>query len=458
MKLTSEYGQKLASWLEMAVSEGRRDEFKDQVIAEHIQDYPIYSCDVSGLKWGEIDTVEDIHRVEVGFSPMKYAVVIIDGAADDPIAELGNKTPLEYANILNIDALADGGKTGLVRTMYPGLPLGSIVACLGIMGYNPGRYYPNGRASFEAIAQGIYLDEDEIAFRCNIVWLDDDGVIVDATPKDDLSHIADYFKRNPSSLFRFHPGQGYRNILTTYPSAHYENIVFHEPHNSIGKKIEDVLPNKKEPDENMAWHTFLVQSMILGSRIYADREGYYALFPWSPSSAPHLPSFHKKYDLDGAIVSAMDFMIGIGKVARMETCRTDKLTGYADTDLSEKLRLAKNALWYNDIVFIHINALDESSHAKRCSEKVGMLAEIDEAIIGPLKRYMDEKYPDKYRIAILPDHYSLLESGKHGDKPVPYLIYGSGVQEDGAFTFNEQAINTEHTIKSYEFMEFLRDD
>jgi len=146
-KLTPEYGQKLASWLKAAVSEGRRDEFKDRVIAEHTQDHPIYACDISGLKWGEIDTVEDIHRIEVGFSPMKYAVVIIDGAADEPIASIFHETPFEHAQINYIDELAKGGKTGLVRTMYPGLPLGSIVACLGIMGYNPGRYYPNGRAS-----------------------------------------------------------------------------------------------------------------------------------------------------------------------------------------------------------------------------------------------------------------------------------------------------------------------
>jgi len=152
----------------------------------------------------------------------------------------------------------------------------------------------------------------------------------------------------------------------------------------------------------------------------------------------------------------MDFMIGIGKVARMETCRTDKMTGYGDTDLGEKLRLAKNALRYNDIVFVHINAPDEESHSKNAAEKIGVIGDIDEELIGPLKQYMDEKYPDKYRIAVLPDHYSLLKNGKHGDKPVPYVIYGSGVEVDGVSAFAETTVNSEHIIKGYEFMEFLR--
>jgi len=180
LKITSEYGKLFSEWLDIDVKEGNVQIYYDLVIAKHLKDTLIFVCDITGKQWKEIDSLEDLKKTEKIFMPIKYIIVIIDGSADLPIPELGNKTPLEYASIPNIDFFTQEGQIGLMRTMYPGLPLGSIVANLGILGYNPLRYYPNGRASFEALTQDIYLDEDEIAFRCNLVSVRD-GILTDFT-------------------------------------------------------------------------------------------------------------------------------------------------------------------------------------------------------------------------------------------------------------------------------------
>jgi len=351
--------------------------------------------------------------------------------------------------------------------MYPGLPIGSIVANLGILGYNPLRYYPNGRASFEALAQDIYLEEDEIAFRCNLVSLND-GYLKDFTAgnisDEQARTIFEKLEYNRDE-FNLYPGQSYRNILVAKGVlCNPGDLKCFEPHMNIGRKVGDILI-KAEASRGLAvsekLNSFILESISQLSKINLDLQTAADMFfLWSPSSEPRLPSFHKKYGIDGAIISGMDFLRGIAIAARMESRKIAVATGYSNTDLASKLKYAMNSLRYNDLVFIHINAPDEESHKGDIEGKVKIIEKIDRKLIGPLKGYLDQYYAEKFRLAILTDHYTLLSDGKHSDHLVPYVIYGKGIKRDDVYSFSEKSVSqkSKSIIKSYEFMDFFLKD
>lgn len=465
LKITPEYGKVFSKWLEQDIKKGEVKIYYDLVIAKHLKDAPIFIYDITEKsRWAEIDNLEDLERAEVLFKPTKYVIVLMDGAADLPIPELGNKTPLEAAQIPNIDYLAEHGKTGLMRTMYPGLPVCSIVANLGVLGYNPARYYPNGRATFEALAQNIFLDKNDIAFRCNLVSLQNDK-LKDFT----ASHLPDKDARNllsnlklPNSKLEIYPGQSYRNLLILRNvKLNAGEIEAPEPHMNIGKPIKEILlkgNTARGKKVSCFLNKFILDSISqikeLNKKFKTSAD---MIFLWSPSSAPKLFSFHRKFGIDGAVVSGLDFMRGIGIVARMENKKTPGATGESNTNLMAKLKDAQNHLIYNDLVYLHINAPDEESHDKKIKGKIKIIERIDKEIVGPMLKFLNQKFPNRYRIAVLPDHYTLLKDGTHSDQLVPYLVYGEDIKKDRVQRFNEKDIGgkSRTIIKSYEFMDFL---
>ncbi|MDD1660936.1 MAG: phosphoglycerate mutase, partial [Methanomicrobiales archaeon] len=170
----------------------------------------------------------------------KYLIVVGDGMADEPLEDLGGKTPLEYARTPNFDRIAREGACGMLRTIPNGCEAGSDIANLSILGYDPRKYY-TGRGPLEAASMGIRLGGDDIAYRCNLVTIRD-GVMEDFS----AGHI-------PSSeggpLIRalagrvdgvsLHPGISYRNLLVV-PRG--KGSVTTPPHDIVGEKIEPHLP------------------------------------------------------------------------------------------------------------------------------------------------------------------------------------------------------------------------
>jgi 2,3-bisphosphoglycerate-independent phosphoglycerate mutase len=179
---------------------------------------------------------------------------------------------------------------------------------------------------------------------------------------------------------------------------------------------------------------------------------------WSPSDMPRIPSFTHKFGMRGAIVAGLDFMRGIGVAAGMETKEIHGATGYLDSNLKQKLKYAINFLQRNSLVYIHVNAPDEEAHAHNVENKILAIERIEREIVGPLVDFLESRYPDNYRMIILPDHYTRLVDGQHTSDPVPYLVYGDGVEADEVTRFDEKSIceHSTETIKSYEFMNVLQ--
>jgi 2,3-bisphosphoglycerate-independent phosphoglycerate mutase len=468
LRILPEYGMQLSRWLSEEVLKGNVNVYYDIIISQHLDEIPIFINCVEDTEWIEIDNIQDLIKAERLFQPRKYVIILMDGAADLPIRTLENSTPLEYANLPTIQKITSQGRTGLLQTMYPGVPVDSIVANMGILGFYPPRYYPFGRASFEAMAQNILLEENDIIFRCNLISLDINRKIKDFTANQISTESALKIINNlefDQDEIEIYSGQSYRNILVFKNArCHAKDIIGNPPHTNIGIPIENILLKGNGIDaSNLAekLNSIMVDSI---NQIKKLNEKYDTaadmIWLWSPSSYPKLPSFYTRFGIRGAIVGGLDFIRGIGMAVGMETKEIHGATGYLNTDFKEKVKYAKNFLHHNDLVFIHINAPDEEAHSRNVKKKIEALEKIDQEIVLPIFEFLESHYPNNYRIAILPDHYTCVFDGQHLDRPVPFCIYGVGIQRDIVDRFSESLIEKQSTgvIKSIEFISFVISD
>jgi len=175
---------------------------------------------------------------------MKYAIILPDGAADEPVASLDGRTPLEAVHKPNIDWISAHGRQGLVYTVPPGFSPGSDVATLSLLGYDPTVDY-TGRAPLEAAARDIKVGHDELVFRCNFVTLVDD-VMEDFTAghisqrEADLL-IADLNEKLGGRSLRFHTGVSYRNLMVAHDATDGK-LKCTPPHDIPNRDISEYMP------------------------------------------------------------------------------------------------------------------------------------------------------------------------------------------------------------------------
>jgi 2,3-bisphosphoglycerate-independent phosphoglycerate mutase len=385
---------------------------------------------------------------------MKYAIVIPDGCADEPLESLGGKTPLEVARLPATDALATAGMSALANNTPAHLPAGSEVANLCLLGYDPNIYF-TGRAPLEAAAQGITLGPHDWAVRCNLVTVEDQ-VMVDFTA-DHIStdEAIELLAAAQASLledlpmggrFEFVPGVSYRNLLVYRgeagtPAPFSRETRTMAPHDLTDLAVTDEFPRGPGSD-------LLVQLMSRSAELFASHEVNQArvaagkkpathVWLWGLGGAPKLPSFQERYGVSGVMITAVDLLRGIAALAGWPRIEVEGATGYLDTDYSAKGRAAVQALQDYDVVCVHVEAPDEASHEGRHDAKIEALEQIDQHIIAPLVEALEQQ--GEYRILVTPDHPTPCSTKKHSHGMVPLVISGAGVQADSQTSYDELA-------------------
>jgi 2,3-bisphosphoglycerate-independent phosphoglycerate mutase len=370
----------------------------------------------------------------------KYVVVLIDGASDYPLAELGNKTPLQAANKPLMDGLARHGVVGMVKTIPDGVAPGSDSANLSILGYDP-RIYSTGRSSLEAVSMGIGLSENDVTFRCNLVTLSDEShypekIMLDYSAGEITSEEAKILINDISQVLqtekiRFYPGVSYRHIIVWRGGIGEmdDTLLLFPPHDISGRQIADYLPKGKSSsvflDFMLKSDPILRNHPVNAKRAKEGKKPANSIWVWAKALKPALGSFYGKYGINGSVISAVDLVKGIGICAGLRPIDVKGATGNIHTDFEGKARAALNELENGqDFVYIHIEAPDECGHQGDFKEKIRAIELIDNKVIRILKEELD-LLKTEYSMMILPDHPTPIVKRTHTSEPVPFLIYDS---------------------------------
>lgn len=361
---------------------------------------------------------------------MKYIILIGDGMADSPVAELKGKTPLEHAPTPNLDRLASLGKFGLFATVPPGYSPGSDVANLSVLGYDPRKYY-TGRAPLEAASIGVKLGPSDVAFRCNLVTLSApsvDAVMADyssghITTEEASEIVRDLDKALSAEGVRFYPGTSYRHLMVWKDGK--KDIKTTPPHDISDKKITEHLPKGDGSDKlkrlmELSWGV-MKDHPVNRKRAEAGKKPATSIWLWGQGVAPSMPPMKDRFGVDGAIISAVDLMKGIGIYAGLEVLKVPGATGYIDTNYKGKTDYALKALETKDFVCVHVEAPDEAGHNGSLKDKLRAIEDFDKLIVGPVLKGI-EKF-GSYRVLVLPDHPTPLAIKTHTPDPVPFALF-----------------------------------
>jgi 2,3-bisphosphoglycerate-independent phosphoglycerate mutase len=374
---------------------------------------------------------------------MKFALVIPDGASDEPVDELGGRTALQAARIPNMDAIARGGLLGRSRNVPDRFLPGSDVATLSLFGYDPERYY-TGRAPLEVVAMGVPLGPHDWAVRCNLMTIEG-GRLVDFTAghvssEEGAELIAALEAELPGRFpgIGFRAGVSYRNALIVRGSADAAppfdaTTRTTPPHDVPDQPAADHLPVGRGAERLKAWmeagSAIVAEHPVNRARVAGGKRPANAIWLWGQGRAPEVPSFESLHGLKGAIVSAVDLVRGTGMLAGWTRIDVPGATGYLDTDYAAKGRYGIEALKHHDLVCVHVEAPDEASHEGRAAAKVEALERIDELIVGPLHEAL--RAHGEYRILVSPDHSTLLRTRAHDRAPACWAMCGTGLAASG---------------------------
>ena len=380
---------------------------------------------------------------------MKYAVILGDGMADYPVDSLGGKTPLEVANKPFIDSLAKVSEVGLVKTVPEGLKPGSDVANLSVLGYNPFNCY-TGRSPLEAASIGIELKDTDVTARANLVTLSDeenyeDKTMIDysageITTAEARELIAFLGERLNDGKYRLYSGVSYRHCLVIDNGAICGNLT--PPHDITGKPVKDHLPKGENSGK---YYELMKKSYELLSahpinlkRIRDGKRPANSLWFWGEGTKPKLENFREKFGVSGAMISAVDLLKGIGKLAGMRVIEVAGATGNYDTNFQGKAQACLNALKTVDFAYIHMEAPDECGHHGDAPHKIYSIEKIDE-VVRTVTEGLKNGGED-FKVMILPDHPTPIKVMTHVSDPVPYIIYDSRKTVNGGVkSYTEKA-------------------
>lgn len=384
---------------------------------------------------------------------MKFAIIIPDGAADDPIESLGNKTPLEVARTPFMDEIARTGIMGTARTVPDGFESGSDVATMSLLGYDPVKYH-TGRAPLEAAAQRIKLSPTDWVFRCNLVTTKDGvmidhsaGGISDLEARALLQTLADDLRLRD---FEFHPGVSYRNLLVYRGRENFE-IKTKPPHEIPNEKFEPYLPGGIGQDIlrsiiDRSQQLFADHPVNLARRNKGQREAT-QVWLWGEGHSPSMPTFEERFGVrNGAMITGVDLLRGLANLLGWTCLDVKGITSFHDTDYAGQGGATAGALDRFDIVLSHVESPDEASHQADVKTKVAAIEAIDEHVVGPVLKKL--RAFDDWRILVLPDHPTNIATRKHGYAPTLWAVSGSGIRSSGSTVYSEREAKSGKTFEN----------
>lgn len=382
---------------------------------------------------------------------MKHIIILGDGMADEPCAELGGLTPLEAADTPALDALAAAGRSGLLATVPQGYSPGSEIAHLSLLGYSLPDVF-EGRGTLEAASMGIDIEPDEMAMRCNLICIAPDGTIKNHSAghisTEEAAELIDALNEGlGDGKARFFPGVSYRHLLKIKNGD--KRIECTPPHDVPGTPAADVMVR---PAVNDATPTAdYINSLILRSReilenhpvnlrrVAEGKDPANSIWPWSPGYKPAMQTMQQLFGIGkGYVISAVDLIMGIGVYAGLAPIHVEGATGLYDTNYEGKLQAAIDALKGDaDFVFLHIEASDEAGHEGDALLKKQTIESLDHRVVGPLLKAIGEMDVD-VAVAVLPDHPTPCRLRTHTSNPVPFTILKPGVEKDAVERYSEK--------------------
>ncbi len=393
---------------------------------------------------------------------MKYAIIIPDGAADDPLKELSGKTPLEAANTPNMDRIAMTGRQGLVRTVPDGFESGSDVAIMSLLGYDP-KIHHTGRAPLEAAAQSIPLAPTDWVFRCNLVTVVDEvmkdhsaGGISDAEAQTLVGLLA---RSIDLPGFEFHFGVSYRNLMV-YRGHEPLDVTTKPPHEIPDERTDKFLPRGKGAP-------LLMQIMDRSRELFQHHEINHVrresglnpatqVWLWGQGHAPNMPRFVDRFGIaSGCMITGVDLLRGLAALLGWDVVEVEGMTSFHDTNYEGQGTATAEAIDRYDLVVSHIEAPDEASHQAEVKKKIESIEHIDRFIVGPVLKKLQTF--DEWRILVLPDHPTHTATRRHGHAPVPFAMAGTRVRSVLQMPYGEkQAAASDMKIgRGHELMEYF---
>ncbi len=387
---------------------------------------------------------------------MKYLLIIGDGMADDPVPELGGKTPLETAEKPIIDQLSRRGQLGSVVNCPKEFEPGSATAIMSIFGADPLRYY-HGRGPLEAAAQGIALADGDMACRCNMVTLEDAdkpyderrilshsaGSIDGETADELISQL--WASPEFAALAReydieINPGSSFRHFAVMH-HADIDGIRLIPPHDHLGEVIGPLAPSgcavagKLDALQRAAFR-FLDQHPLNVIRRANGLLPANSIWFWAEGTAAILPDFAEKYGHSGEVVSAVPLVRGIARLSGLPAPLVEGVTGEIDTNWDGKCQKTIEILSRCDFAALHIEAPDECTHNGDTPGKIQSIQWLSSRETGPILDWLRSCGED-FRILLLSDHKTLTSNRAHGGDPVPFLLYDSREQTCSGLDYTE---------------------
>lgn len=393
---------------------------------------------------------------------MKFAIIIPSGAADEPLAELGDITPLAAAKLPALHELAACGRLGTARTVPEGVPPSSEVVLPAVLGYDP-LVFPLPRGPIEAFARGIRLGRRDAALRLNFVTVEDERLRDLAAGYIETREAAALLEALRSALpdqrLELHAGRSFRHLLVWREAGPLTRLETTPPHAVLDGPVRRGLPRGRESrplvefirraSEILAAHDINAVRRDMGE-LPAN-----AVWLWGQGPLPPVPSFESRFGLRGAAVAGTDLMRGLARLLRWEVRDVPTATGLLATDLAGKGRAAVTALDDADLVCVHIEALDEASHLGSGAEKVRVLEQIDQHIVAPLVERLRREAA--WRMLVMPDHTSSTRRRTHSPAPTLFVLAGSGIESSRGERFDEaSAVEGEmHPQRASDLMEYF---